>query len=196
MVVYDRRRLRQAVQFLVDSSYTHHHVKRLRSTVVRPRSMPFTGDAEVLNELLVVGRQNLSAMESLIALAESKRDSKTDYQRDYMATKRRRERKALLLEELMTGNPVPKSMQPLIIKHQNTVWNRERDALMQGLTDMAWAERNERLRQFWATKERELDALIVEAREHGPIKRKRVVRVAPKPKSEFGKKLAGALDRH
>jgi hypothetical protein len=134
-------------------------------------------------------------MEALIALAESKRGGKSDYQREYMATKRRRERKVLLLEELMTGKPVPKAQQADVIKHQNAVWSREKEALLDRLGDLPWAARNDRLRAFWDRKERELDALIAEARDSGPVKRRRVVRVRPQPKSAFGQQLAGALDR-
>jgi hypothetical protein len=196
VISYDMERARQAVQYLVNSSYTHHHIKKLRSTVTRPRAMPFSGEIEFLNELLVIGRQNLQALENLIALVDSKHDSKGDYQRQYMAAKRKRERKVLLLEELMTGRPVLKEHRGDILHRQHLVWNKERDAQLAQWTDLNWADRNAKLKQFWDRKEAELDALIAEAREHGPIKRKRVVHVPKVPKTEFGKKLVRVLDKH
>lgn len=195
MVTYDRTRLRLAVQLLVDSSYAHHHIKRLRSTVPRPRSLPFSKEVEVLNELLIVGRQNLSAMEALIELAESKRDTKNDYQRDYMATKRRRDRKVLQLEELMVGAAIPHTQQLSVLQHQYSVWKREKDTLLASLGNSSWHDRNEKLREFWQTKEGELDALIEEAKVRGPVRRRKVIHIKRQPKSDFGQKLASALDR-
>lgn len=58
---------------------------------------------------------------------------------------------------------------------------------------MKWDCRNAKLREFWDRKERELDALIAEAQEHGPVKR--AVVVPPNPKTDFGKKLVQAIDR-
>lgn len=196
MVRYDPERARRAVQYLVDSSYAHHHIKRLRSAVKRPRAMPFRDEIEFLNELLSIGRQNLRAMDNLIELAESKRGGKSDYQRQFMAAKRQRDRKVLLLEKLMTGKELPRDAQESVLRHQYDVWNKERQRLLESLSDMKWEDRNTRLREFWDRKERELDALIAEAERSGPVKRKRVVHVPPNPKSEFGKKLVHALDRH
>jgi len=196
VVRYDPQRAKTAVQYLVDSSYTHHHLKRLRSAVRRPRALPFRDEIEVLNELLVVGRQNLQAMENLIELAESKRGNKCDYQRHFMATKRKRDRKVLLLETLMTGKELDKAAQEYVLRHQHEVWNKERVKLLQSLGDMKWDCRNAKLREFWDRKERELDALIAEAQRTGPIRRKRVVHVPRKPGSDFGKKLVKALDKH
>ena len=77
MIKFDVARARQAVQYLVDTNYFSHHLRKLRSTVEKPRALPFKGEAEVLNELLLIGRQNLDAMEKLVALAEFKRDDYT-----------------------------------------------------------------------------------------------------------------------
>lgn len=195
MIQYDAARARQAVQFLVDSSYFHHHIKKLRNTVEKPRAMPFKEDAEVLNELLVIGRQNHTAMENLISVAEYKRDSKNDYQREYMAAKRKRDRKVLELEELMTGKKLPKEQHAKTLKRQYDVWNKEREQFLATKTEVSWAEKNDAIRSFWDRKERELDALIAEAKAHGPIKRKYKVEVPKTPKTGFGKALANALKK-
>jgi hypothetical protein len=193
MISYDLVRARQAVQFLVDSSYFHHHIKKLRTTVEKPRSMPFKDDAEVLNELLTIGRQNVAAMENLIGVAEFKRSSKNDYQRNYMAAKRQRDRKVYELEELMTGKALTQDARTKVLRRQYEVWNKEKDANLKGLGEIAWTERNDATRQFWERKERELDALIVEAKANGPVKRKYRVVVAKEPKTEFGKALVSAV---
>lgn len=197
MIAYDKSRAKQAVQFLVDSSYFHHHVTKLRNTVEKPRALPFKDDAETLNELLLIGRQNLQAMENLIAVAEYKRTNKNDYQRQYMAAKRQRDRKVLLLEELMSGKPVAKEHRKAVLEHQYVVWNKERDALLKRNTDADWTKRNQLLKSFWDSKELELDGLIEEARKSGPVKRsaKRVVVVKQEPKTAFGKALANAVKK-
>lgn len=195
MIQYNVQRAKKAVQYLVDSSYFHHHVKKLRNTVVKPRAMPFKDDAEVLNELLVVGRQNAAALENLIAVAEFKRSSKNDYQREYMAAKRQRDRKVFELEALMSGKPLNQTMKAKVLKHQYDVWNKERDQFLSQKDDMPWAQKNEAIRAFWGRKEAELDALIAEAKANGPIKRKYTVKVEPKPKTEFGKALVAAVKK-
>lgn len=197
MVHYDPNRARKAVQFLVDSSYFAHHVKKLRSTVVKPRALPFKDDAEPLNELLVVGRQSLQAMENLIKVAEVKRSDRNDYQRLFMAAKRQRDRKVLALEELLRERKISPEERVRCLQHQYEVWHKERDALLAELIGTAsWSQRNERLRQFWEGKEREIEALIVEAQNQPVIhkpKPKRVVLVKNDPKTPFGQSLQDAL---
>lgn len=197
MTTYDQERARRAVQYLVDSPYFHQHVRKLRSTVTKPRALPFRDDAEPLNELLVIGRQSAQALENLISVAEFKRDDRNDYQRQYMAAKRKRDRKVLLLEELLEGRKLPHEYRVKLLQRQYVTWNKERDQFIASLGDIAWAERNEMLRSFWERKESETDALIVEAKVKAPVirKRKRVVVVKQEPKTGFAQKLAGALSR-
>ena len=197
MISYDKARAKAAVQFLVDSSYFRHHVTKLRNTVDKPRSLPFKEESESLNELLVIGRQNVQAMENLISVAEYKRGSKNDYQREYMAAKRQRDRKVLQLEELMSGKPVAIAHRKAVLEHQYKVWNKERDRLLQRHAESSWTDRNRALKLFWDLKEAELNGLIEEAKQNGPVKRgvKRVVVVKKEPASPFGKALANALKK-
>lgn len=196
MTAYDLSRVRLAVQFLVDSPYFHQHTKKLTASVSRPRALPFRGQAEVLNELILVGRQNLQALTNLLHVAEHKRDDRNEYQRQYMAAKRQRDRKALLLEEILEGRKLPHDYRVRILHKQYVVWNKERDQFIKSLGDVSWTERNVQLRTFWERKEAELDELVEEARKRGPVVRKRkrvIVATPPEPKSHFGQKLAGAL---
>lgn len=181
MVKYDVQRARQAVQLLVDTSYFSHHLRKLNSTLPKPRALPFRAELEVLNELLVIGRQSKEAFDNLIALAQFKRDDRNTYQRDYMAAKRQRDRKVIKLEESMVGRKLTLDERRHLLLKQYEVWNKERDVFLKTIADRPWAERNAALKDFWKRKEDEIDLLQNEADRHGPVKRHRVYKVeAPK----------------
>lgn len=196
MVQYDVARARKAVQHLVDTSYFSHHLRKLRSSLDKPRSLPFRGEVEFLNELLVVGRQSPEAFENLIKLAEFKRDGgKTSYQRDYMAAKRQRDRKVIKLEETMTGKKLSLEERRHLLLRQYAVWNKERDRLMQSVQDRSWAQRNEAVREFWQRKEHEIELLQAEAGQQ-PVKRHKRYKVdAPKKPTAMREAFGKVLDK-
>lgn len=196
MIEYNAERVRQAVQYLVDSSYFLHHTKKLRSTVKKKRSMPFKDDAECLNELLVVGRQSEPAMEALIEVAAFKRPGRNDYQREFMASKRRRDRKVLELEEALVGRQLGLDERNQVLVRQYDIWNKEKAVMLAQLGEVDWTERNAAIRDFWSKKEAEIDALADEAKKslaHKPVARKRLVVVEPEPVGLLGGKLKEAL---
>jgi hypothetical protein len=197
MVKYDTERARKAVQHLVNTSYFLHHLRKLRSTLPKPRALPFRGEFEVLNELLVVGRQSPEAFENLIKLAEFKRDGgKTSYQRDYMATKRKRDRKVIQLEETMAGRKLSLDERRKLLLRQYSVWNKERDAFLASVQDKSWSERNAAIRTFWQTKEREIDLLQAEAEKQSPVRTKRKYRVdIPQKPTAMRTAMSKALDK-
>lgn len=170
MITYDAPRARAAVQFLAESPYHTQHVRRLNAAVVRPRSQPFKGDAEPLNELLVIGRQSRAAMDNLVEVAALRRDTRNDYQREYMAAKRQRDRKVIHLTRLLERRKIPVDMKVRVLRNQYEVWNKERDQFLASLGPVSWSERNTRLRDFWVRKESEIDQLIAEAAKTGSIK--------------------------
>jgi hypothetical protein len=181
---YDQKRVREAVQFLVDSPYFSQHVRKLRSQVKRPRALPFKDAAEPLNELLVLGRQSFKAMENLIAIAEFKRTDRNDYQREFMAAKRARQRKVIKLEEVLTGRTLTVDQRARVLLRQSAIWEKEKDQYLErraeGMAQApSWTERNNFIRDFWKLKETEIDSLLEEAhRVHDrTVKRKRVVEV-------------------
>jgi hypothetical protein len=178
-ISYDLDRAKQAVQFLASSSYFSKHLTKLRTALRRPRALPFKGDTEFLNELLVIGRQSASAFENLVHVAETKREDRNDYQRKFMADKRRRDRKVLELEALLTGVEVSFDERLRVLQRQYQVWNRQKQAMLSECAAMTWAGRNEQVRTFWLAKEDELDELLEEARK-GPVRRATVYYVAPK----------------
>jgi len=196
VIKYDVQRAKRAVQYLVDTSYFTHHLRKIRSTLVKPRAMPFKGETEPLNELLVIGRQNPDAMENLIKVAEFKRDDKNEYQRKFMAAKRQRDGKVIQLEEMLQGRKLSLDERKDVLLKQYAVWNKERDEYMKAHADQAWADRNAAVRKFWAKKEAEIDALIHEAGTTQVKHKKRkyeVVVPKPEPKTILGQKLKKAI---
>jgi len=182
VIKYDLQKAKRAVQYLVDTSYFPHHLRKLRSTLSKPRALPFKDEAEALNELLVIGRQNPQAMENLIEVAEFKRDDKNEYQRKYMAAKRQRDAKVIKLEEMLQGKKLSLDERKNVLIKQYEVWEKERKEYLESHKDAAWADRNAAIRKFWAKKEADVDALINEAQtavmQH---KKRKYTVVVPKP---------------
>lgn len=175
---YDTERARAAVQYLVDTPYYPHRVKGLRTEVQRPRALPYKGEEEVLNELLVIGRQNLQAMENLIAVAEYKRNrTRGDYQRQYMADSRRRHRLAVQLEERRTGRKMDLDERVNFGQEIQDIWMSERDVYLAKRRDAFFIQFKEEpthedtrnfIAQFWEQKEKELQFMLNEppSKEH------------------------------
>lgn len=195
MPKYDIERVRQAVQHLVDASYFSHHLKKLRNTLKRPRALPYRGELEVFNELLILGRQSEEAFENLLKLAEFKREHKPTYQRDYMAAKRQRDRKVIELEQKLTGKKLNLEQRIQVLRKQYSVWNKERDAMLRRVAHLSWADRNVELREFWSKKEQELDQLLHEANTYERPKKKRVVVVKPEKETALKGAMQKALDK-
>lgn len=186
MVTYDVSRTKRAVQFLVDALFGKHHMKKVRTYAKRPRAMPFKGDAEILNELLIVGRQDPASLENLLAVVDSKRDDRGDYQREYMAQRRARERKVIKLEELMADRSLTLTERRQVLLRQSDVWTCERTKYLTSTArghqratgcDPTWLERTGFIKTFWAIKDQELDALLYQARtEQAYVARRRIIK--------------------
>lgn len=169
MLNYDINRAQQAIQFLVDSPYVKHHVKRLRNVVKRPRAMPFNGEAEALNELLVIGRQNTQALENLLEVVDHKRQEKPPYMAAFMAAKRARERKVVQIEELLIGRKLTLDERLHLIRVVRSRWAREKAAHIERCadeyrnqigTEPKWLQTNQFIKDFWMLKDIELDMLL------------------------------------
>ena len=103
-VEYDIPRATAAVQFLVNDPYAVARYKALRKAITQPRRLPYKGDAEVLNELIKIGRQSPVALEKLIAVVEFKRNlDDTSYMATFMAESRRRVKEALFIQQTVAG---------------------------------------------------------------------------------------------
>jgi hypothetical protein len=169
MLHYDIGRAKQAVQFLVDSPYVKHHVKRLHNVVQRPRALPFTGDAEPLNELLVIGRQSTQALENLLAVVENKREQRPGYMAAFMAAKRARERKLVDIEELLLARKLTLDERMALIRATQARWANEKKAHIERCCteyreqigrEPQWLQRNQFIKDFWMHKDMELDTML------------------------------------
>lgn len=195
MLEYNLERAKKALQYLVDSSYFAHHLKKLRSAVQKPRALPFKDDAECLNEILIIGRQNLQSMENMIAIAEHKRDDHNGKQRMFMAAKRQREAKAIAVDEALLGRKMTLDERLAALHKQHDVWNKERAQFLESKGEMDFATKCAEIKFFWQVKEAELDELLLEAQKmEKTVARKKVVVVEDRdPKSLIGFKLKEAM---
>jgi hypothetical protein len=192
MIEFDPNRARTAVQFLVDCGALPQYTKGLRTNVKRPRAYPYKDDAEPLNELLKIGRQDMQVFENLLALAEVKVGSRNDYQRHYVAARRARERMALRLEALIAGKALNADEKRECLYRFYQQWNkdkadyitnREAEFVAEFDQEPSWQAKNTFAAEFWAQVDTELADLLKEAEEtlDKTVKRKRVVLVPPKP---------------
>ena len=181
MLNYNIAKARDAVQFLVDSPYYKHHVVKLRNTVPRPRAMPFKGNAEVLNELLVVGRQSLVALENLLAVVEFKRGGRESYMKSFMQAKRTRDYKLIHAEETTLGRKMTLEERVAYLRKQHAHWALQKtehkarcakEYRDQFGKEPTWAHNNAFIKDFWMHKDMELDVLLEQAR-HFAAGRKR-----------------------
>lgn len=198
---YDLERARLAVEYLVRSRYFPQHVRGLRSAVKKPRALPYTGDEEVLNELLIIGRQSLQAMENLVAVAKVKRDDdRGEYQRRFMKEQRDRWRKLFKLEERATGRKLTLDERDRLAKEAQQQWLEERDAYIEARNtqfkiqynaEASFEDRLGFIATFWDNKVKELDAMLAEppSQEHR-IKRKKRTVVVSEPTDNTAMKLA------
>ena len=161
MIHYDIKRMRQAVQLLVDTPYFRHHLVKLRSTVLKPRALPFKDKLEVLNELLIVGRQSIEAMENLIQVAEFKRTDRNDYQRIFMANKRKREKKIISLVQVRTGQTLSLDDRLAVLAEYAEAWRLEKEQFLQSLGAMTWEDRNAHTAEFWQLVDSQIEGDLI-----------------------------------
>jgi hypothetical protein len=195
-VRYDVARVQQALQFLVDSPYGMRHVQRIKALVEKPRAMPFQDEADSLNELLLVGRQSRETLNKLIDVVEFKRRSRGNYQRDFMATKRARERKVIQLESLLRGKNLTLDERNLVLRQYYETWTKQKNGFIIGREPASWPERNEVIREFWMSVDKTLDQRLAAAREQEArvVHRKQTFTTSwTKPRGVLGEKLMEAL---
>ena len=159
---YNVNRAREALQYVVRSPYYSQLWRKIQATAKKPRSVPFKGDQEVLNELVLIGRQKLSALDNLYKIVQQKRRDKNSYQREFMAAKRRRDRKFIRQQELVTGTTMTPEQRQEALSKQYEIWHKQRDELVKACDSVSWEDRNDRIKAFWADIDEELDKAITE----------------------------------
>lgn len=169
----DTEAVHQAVIYLLQSKDFKTLVKELEAMVrefdpCKPGSPAYSGDAEVLNVLIELGRHNPSAFQGVMELVHDFRrlrseNERTDYQREIMRERRAREYKALELNELMTGKQLKAADRKSFIIEISQRWARAQAECLAAKGALSWDERNEVKRQFWAEIDQTLEANIEEA---------------------------------
>lgn len=154
---YSVERAKAAMNYLAGSTYYAQTWRKIVANAAKPRSEPFDGEQEVLNELVKMGRQNPKVLDNLYEVLKTKRHDKNDYQREFMAAKRRRDGKAIKLEERVTGRSMSLSERRAFLLEKYSGWHTERDLMLAVHRSAGWEERNALIRDFWAAKEKELD---------------------------------------
>jgi hypothetical protein len=194
---YDVTRTQQALQFLVDSPYGSRHIQRIKALVEKPRALPFQDEADSLNELLVIGRQSRDVLDKLIDVVEYKRRNRGSYQRDFMATKRARERKVIQLESILRDKSLNLDERVLVLKQYYEQWGKAKEEFIVAREPASWMERNEVIREFWAGIDKELDKKLATAREQQErvVTKKQVVHTSwfREPTTLLGQKLKEAM---
>jgi hypothetical protein len=194
----------KAVQFLVDTPYYSHHCRKIRSSTLKPRALPFKDELAPLNELIIIGRQSMEALELLLELAAFKRDDHNDYQRKFMAQKRKRDKRVIKIEETVLRATLNQDQRRELLVKQYDIWNREKEAYVnkeiQEYTEQfgeppGGEQKYTFIREFWEWKDAELSMMEeraeVIAHHIDKVPRKKVV-VSP---SIVEKKLYEIVDR-
>jgi hypothetical protein len=157
---YNVERAKAAMNYLVRSQYYAQTWRKVVAAAQRGRSEPFTGEQETLNELVVIGRQNMQALENLYEVVKSKRHDKNDYQRQFMAAKRRRDGKAVKLQEAVGGARMTYEERREFLLSKYAEWHKARDKMLAQTPELEWDDRNAKIRDFWDAVERDLDVAL------------------------------------
>ncbi len=165
MITYDLKRAKLAIQYLVNATFSSHHIRKIWTAVGKPRSLPFKDDLEHLNELVVIGRQSIQALKNLLELVEFKRDDAGAYMREFMRAKRRRDAKYLALWILENGRKLDRDEQRQVLIEKYFEWHEKKREFLEPYGKISYEERNALYKQFWAEMEKELDTKLEKVEE-------------------------------
>lgn len=187
MVTYNLKRAKKAVEFLVQAAHYESYKASMKQIIDKPRALPYKDDKEVLNELIVIGRQSMRAFENLLEVVEHKRttpeDRKNEYQKEFMAAKRLRDRKFITLCELEKGKRLGVDERHSLLVTQHKKWEHDKLEYIALHGDVSWKDRNILINQFWETKDEELAQQIHEVeyiqKTHAANKLKKPIVVQP-----------------
>ena len=160
MITYDLKRAKLAIQYLVNATFSSHHIRKIWTAVGKPRSLPFKNDLEHLNELVLIGRQSEQALKNLLELVEFKRDDAAAYMREFMRAKRARDSKYILLLEYEKGKKFDQAEKRRILIEKYFHWHDEKRRFLERQGNLSYEEKNAALKLFWAEQERKLDETL------------------------------------
>lgn len=179
--MYDKQALLIAINHLVLSERAETHYNLLESLLGLPVDTPvkLTDEAEMLNALLELGREDRDAYGRVMELVDRKRVergwtpllkpepqgfNRNEYQRDFMYQKRQRERRAVEIENMLRpardkliGNDRLEFM-----RRTSARWKESRDKMMTAARQASGGTLSKDqvsaiLKAFWERVDRELD---------------------------------------
>lgn len=179
--MYDKQALLTAINHLVLSERAETHYNLLESLLGLPVDTPvkLTDEAELLNALLELGREDRDAYGRVMELVDRKRVergwtpllkpepqgfNRNEYQRDFMYQKRQRERRAVEIENMLRpardkliGNDRLEFM-----RRTSARWKESRDKMMTAARQASGGTLTKDqvsaiLKAFWERVDRELD---------------------------------------
>ena len=160
MIEYDLKRAKLAIQYLVNATFSAHHIRKIWTAVKKPRSMPFKDDMEHLNELIKVGRQSEQALNNLLELVQFKRGDAAAYMREFMRAKRARDAKYLALWQLENGKKLDREEQRQILIEKYFEWHAKKRDFLEPYGAISYEERNALYKLFWTGIDKELDTKL------------------------------------
>jgi len=131
-------------------------VRREVLALAGTRNGVFEGDLWVLNALLDLARKDgVERLDPLFLLADSRNrqlyppDRKTEYQRGYMASRRRRLGQASDLYCRVTGKSLSREERKALHTVLMARWMMRRNEVLDSMPDLDKDQRNEMVRLFW-----------------------------------------------
>jgi hypothetical protein len=156
----------EAIKAALDLLINHHEYHKLRKDVeklVDIENGVFTGDLNVLNVLVYIGRENSNKLARLWEIADSKRRSnkgrKVAYQQAYMRARRSRETKAVKLEEALRGRAMTPDEKKTLRQQVHTIWMLRREDMLSGF-EGSGRDKNELVAAFWEEVDSSLDKAL------------------------------------
>jgi hypothetical protein len=159
---YNVERAKVAINYLLTQKYYAQLWRKIVAASQKPNLNSFEGEQETLNELVLIGFQNKKALDNLYEVIKSHRSDKADYQREFMATKRRRDAKAVRVEELITNKKLSHEERRLFLLERYSSWNKGRDEVIAQYDELTWDQRNEIIKEYWVLIDQGLDLSISE----------------------------------
>jgi hypothetical protein len=187
VVIYNLKKAKKAIEFLVEAAHYESYKVSMKKIIAKPRALPYRDDKEVLNELIVIGRQSMLAFNNLLEVVEHKRSTpeerKNEYQKEFMAAKRRRDSAFIKLCELEKGKRLGIDERHNLLVTQHKKWEHDKLEYIALHGDVSWKDRNVLINQFWETKDEELAQQIHEIeyiqKTHAANKLKKPIVVQP-----------------
>lgn len=167
----DKQKVAEAVTLLAEADNIRSLEREMREYLATWEHSPmaYTGSRACLNELMNVGVRQPEAFNLLIQHAYKKRKAaqkqrRSEYLAQLMADIRRREYKALDLEELRTGKRPRAEDRKEFLTRLRASWSKAREEHIKNSRPEDWDERNRVIAEFWSTIDGNLDASIAELR--------------------------------